>query len=756
MKVDSINKWREILTDADEVGDDSVQTVEVDGRKYCVTRHAGRFGVLDNECAHEGGPLGEGSIENGRLVCPWHLWDYDPVKGDEGVRAYPTKIEDGVLFADLSGGGIEETSGGLVWHKVLSSANDLPEGRVVSAWAGHKGVCVSHFEGRFAALDNKCPHQGGPLGEGSIEKGYLRCPWHGWDFHPTTGRSPEGFDDGIETFDVEVREDGVYVGVPAEAPHETTISDVVAETLVNWGMDTVFGMVGHSNLGLADALRRQEERGKLRFIGIRHEGAGAFAASAYGKLTGRPAACLAIAGPGATNMFTGLWDAKVDRSPILALTGQVATQVVGTGNFQEVDLVRAFQTVAEFNHRVHRDSRHAELASLAIKHAILKRDVSHLTFPDEIQKLPAGHESAQTPEGRITTIGISPPRESVDAAIGKIRESRRPVIIVGHGARFDMPAIIEFAESLNSPVLTTFKAKGQISDRHPLGCGVLGRSGTPVASWFMNEADLLIVFGASFSNHTGIAPKVPTIQVDLDPLALSKFHKIDVAVWGEISVTVGLFRDALAGGTTKVDQRPEVAERRAIWLEEKKKRLGDDFGRGVSSVAVFDALSRLAPEDAVVCVDVGNNAYSLGRYFECSRQNFLMSGYLGSIGFAFPAAMGAWAAVKGERPVLAVAGDGGFAQYLADLTTSVKYGMNIKAVILNNSQLGKISKEQRADELDVWATDLHNPSFARFAEDCGAFGLRVTERGRLDDALERVLGHDGTGLVEVMTDVNLI
>ncbi len=642
------------------------------------------------------------------------------------------------------------------WHKVLEKPEDLAEGRVVSVWAGHKGICLSHFEGRFAALDNKCPHQGGPLGEGSIEKGFLRCPWHGWDFHPTTGESPGDFGDRLDNFAVDVREDGVFVGVPEEAQQEATISDVIVETLVNWGLDTVFGMVGHSNLGLADALRRQAETGKIKFIGIRHEGAGAFAASAYGKLTGKPAACFSIAGPGATNMFTGLWDAKVDRSPILALTGQVATQVVGTGNFQEVDLIRAFESVAEFNQRVHATSRHAELATLAMKHAILKRDVSHLTFPDEIQKLPAKHESSQNPKGRIAPLKIAPPKVSLDAAVEKIAESKRPVIIVGHGARFDMTAITEFAEFLNAPVLTTFKGKGLISDSHPLGCGVLGRSGTPIASWFMNESDLLVVLGASFSNHTGIAPKIPTIQVDFDPLALGKFHPIDVPVWGEISVTVDLFRKELAGKIDTADQREEVAERWRIWREEKAKRLKEDFGKGVSSIAVFDVLSDLAAENAVMCVDVGNNAYSLGRYFEPKNQSFLMSGYLGSIGFAFPAAMGAWAATSGERPIIAVAGDGGFAQYLADFTTSIKYGMNIKLILINNSELGKISKEQRADELDVWATDLHNPNFAEYAENCGALGIQVNKKDDLRTAMENVLNYDGTALLEVIADVKLI
>jgi len=593
------------------------------------------------------------------------------------------------------------------------------------------------------------------LGEGSIENGILRCPWHGWDYHPCTGKAP-GFDDGVDPYPVEEREDGIYVGIEEDIPHEPTVSDIMAETMVNWGVDTVFGMVGHSNLGFADALRRQQEKGNLRYIGIRHEGAGAFAASAYGKLTGKPAACFSIAGPGATNMLTGLWDAKVDRAPILALTGQVATQVVGTGNFQEVDLVKAFQTVAEFNHRVQCDSRHTELMGLAIKHAILKRDVSHLTFPDEIQEIPAGDEEAQTPEGRISLPDYAPSGESLAKAVNLLRNSNRPVMIVGHGARFHMDAIVPFAERLRAPVLTTFKGKGLISDAHPLAAGVLGRSGTPVASWFMNESDLLIVVGASFSNHTGITPKKSTIQIDFDPLALSKFHKIDAPVLGEISVTLKLISDELKGKLNTLDQVPELETRRGIWHEEKEKRLREDRGKGVSSIAVFDQLSRLAPEDAVMCVDVGNNAYSLGRYFECRKQSFLMSGYLGSIGFAFPAAMGAWAATKGKRPVIAVAGDGGFAQYMAELTTSVKYGMNIKLILLNNNELGKISKEQRSGELEVFATDLVNPDFAEYARGCGALGIRVKEKKKLPEAMKEILGHEGTALLEVMTDVFLV
>jgi pyruvate oxidase len=639
------------------------------------------------------------------------------------------------------------------WHRVLAAA-ELPEGRVTTVAAGHKSVALVHYGGEFSALDNHCPHQGGPLGEGSIENGLLRCPWHGYDYCPLDGKSP-GFVDEAITYPLEIRDGEVYIGVQEE-PHVRTVTDVMAETMVNWGIEHVFGMVGHSNLGLADALRRQEQAGKLTYIGIRHEGAAAFAASAYGKLTGKPAACLTIAGPGATNLLTGLWDAKVDRAPILALTGQVDTQVLGPGAFQEVDLSGAFGSVAAWSQPVLRDSKHVELMNLACKNALLRRDVSHLIFPDEVQTLPAAEGiEAGGPEGRVAASEITPPEASIAAALKLLQKSKRPVMIVGHGARFHMPAVIALADQLGAPVITTFKAKGQIGDNNPLAAGVLGRSGTPVASWVMNEADLLLVLGASFSNHTGIYPGHPIIQVDFDQMQLGKFHPVEVPVWGEISVVVDRLRDALPSRLATDDQASQLAQRWAIWRAEKTSRAGDDRGAGVNSASVFAAMERQIPENAVIAVDVGNHAYSFGRYFECKRHSVLMSGYLGSIGFGYPAAMGAWAAAP-DRPTVAVTGDGGFAQYMAELTTAVKHGMGITHVLLNNGQLGKISKEQRAGEWEVWQTSLHNPDFSAYARNCGALGIRVTDRAELDTALAEAVAHDGPSMVEVITDPDLV
>ena len=310
------------------------------------------------------------------------------------------------------------------------------------------------------------------------------------------------------------------------------------------------------------------------------------------------------------------------------------------------------------------------------------------------------------------------------------------------------------AERLNAPVLTTFKAKGLIPDSHPLGAGVLGRSGTPVASWLMNKADLLIVVGASFANHTRIAPYKTILEIDDDPAAIGRFDAVSAGVVGDAALTLAALLDRL-GATQTEDQRPAVAARWAIWRAEKARRAADERGRGVSAAAVFDALSRHLPENAVVTVDVGNHAYSLGRYLGSKGQPVLMSGYLGSIGFGYPAALGAWAAAPG-RPVVAVTGDGGFGQYAAELTTAVKYGIPVKHVLLDNHSLGKIGKEQLAADFPVWHTSLHNPDWAAYAQLCGATGIRADGRDQLDHAMTRLFATDGPAMLHIEQDPELV
>ncbi len=643
----------------------------------------------------------------------------------------------------------------LKWIKVAEPGS-LPEERVKTVLAGKRQVCLTHHEGKIGALGNRCPHQGGPLGEGQIENGWVICPWHAYEYHPLTGEPPEGFEDRVESFPVEVRNDGIYV-VVVERPICKTVSDQMVAVMTDWGVEVVFGMVGHSNLRFADAMHQAENAGKLRYYGIRHEGAAAFATSAYAKLTGQPAACFTIAGPGATNLMTGLWDAHVDNVPLLALTGQVNTQIMGPGTFQEVDLHAALAPVTRWQQTVLNAENASDLMALAIKHALDEHGPTALILPDEVQQLPALDPAPETPRtGRVSKTEITPPVHELNRAVEMINHAKRPCLIVGRGALDFADQVRGLAEHLEAPVVTTFKAKGLIPDDHPLACGVLGRSGIPVASVMMGTADLLIVLGASFSVHTGIADYVPTIQVDHDRMTVGKFRPVDVPLWGDVGVTIQHFLNRTETVESHRDKvREEIARRWEHWREEKARRREDTSSKGLNSAVIFDVLSRLAPEDAILCVDVGNNTYSFGRYFECRKQTVLMSGYLGSIGFAFPAALGAWAAQTG-RKVIAVAGDGGFGQYTAEFNTAVKYGMDITLLLLNNSELGKITKEFQAGELEAWHTSLTNPNFAEYARLCGGEGQRVVTATKLESALRIGLQSKKPFIVECLSDPRLI
>jgi pyruvate oxidase len=438
----------------------------------------------------------------------------------------------------------------------------------------------------------------------------------------------------------------------------------------------------------------------------------------------------------------------------------VKSQVLGPGTFQEVPLASAFEAVTTWSQTVLRPTNATELMALACKHAIVERGVGHLIFPDEVQEWDGVAEPPVRPRtGRVAATDVAPPRAQFAEAVALLEGAQRPVIIVGNGARGHEAEVIAIAEHLDAPVITTFKAKGLVPDTHPLACGVLGRSGIPVASITMGRADALLVLGASFSDHTGIAPYIPTIQVDLDPMTLGKFHAVNVPLLGDITVTCQLLRDATMA-RRRPEQRDTIDKRWERWRTEKAKRRGQSRAGALHPASLFDALGDAMPEDAVIAVDVGNNTYAFGRYFETKRgQHVLMSGYLGSIGFGLPAAMGAWCALHAPnqdaspRRVVAICGDGGLGQYLAEVTTAVKYGMEIVIVVLDNGQLAKITKEQIGAQRAVWQTSLHNPDFAAYAELCGGRGFTVSTADALAPVLAEAFAvSGGPALVAVKTD----
>jgi thiamine pyrophosphate-dependent acetolactate synthase large subunit-like protein/nitrite reductase/ring-hydroxylating ferredoxin subunit len=641
-----------------------------------------------------------------------------------------------------------------MWYKVFSrlEAENYESHKITTqVIEGNKAIALVRDDDKFHAIDNSCAHQGGPLGEGFLKeingKNYIACPWHGYEYD-YNGEGPPGYDDCVNSFSTELREDGLYVELP-ELPDVTRISDQIVDVLICWGVKNIFGMIGHSNLAMGEALRKRKS--EIKFIGVRHEGAASFAASAYGKLTGEPGVCLTIAGPGATNLLTGLYDAKLDRSPVLALTGQIETQFLGPGAFQEVDLMGAFADVAVWQQIVLSSSNASELTALALKHAIIQRNVTQLSLPDEIQKQP-GKIKQVSREGRIASLNVQPDPLEYEKAKKILLKSEYPSIIVGHGGRNFRKEVQELSEKLECSVITTFKAKGAISDEHPYGCGVLGSSGTPVGSTEVRDSDVLLVLGSSFSEKTSIPTNKKIIQVDTDPLILGKREPVTIPLLADIGQTLIKLCSDIPKRKKNDERRNKIRKLKENWKKEKESRASTGKNKNTLHPAlIFSILSETLPNDAIITVDVGNNAYAFGRYFEVKRQEVILSGYLGSIGYAFPAALGAYMARK-DKKIIAIAGDGGFGQYIGEFLTAVHNKMPIILILLNNQQLGKISNEQLSENFPIFATKLTNPDFAKYAELCGGKGFSVNTEGDLEIAIAKALNIDKPSIIEVFSD----
>ncbi len=527
---------------------------------------------------------------------------------------------------------------------------------------------------------------------------------------------------------------------------ESTVSDVIIKQLAAWGVEWVFGLPGTSALGLVDALRRSE---RVRFIQVRHEEVAAFMASAYAKLTGRVGVCLTIAGPGATNLITGLYDAQMDRAPVLALTGQVKLQYVGPGSFQEIDQDALFHPVSVFNKTINAKEQTRELVTLALKHALTEGGVAHLAVPNDVQKQP-WEAQPQPWEGSFPALSIEPPEKALKQAAALINQAERPVIIAGWGAKQAKGDLLKLAKKILAPIATTFRAKGIISEASQLSLGVLGHTGTQPARQVVNHADLLIVFGSSFSEQTDIPREIPIVQVDLNPMKVAKSFPVKLGLWGDNRLVI----PKLIGLVEAKSQRKfmdEVKGLKADW-EEKLEREADPQAVPLRPQYIMKLLEDLAAPNAIISLDVGDNGFWFGRNFQMKdEQGLLMSGYLGSMGFGLPGGLVATLA-QPKRQVICLTGDGGFTQVMGDFLTAVKNKLDLTVVLLNNQELAMITVEQRAEGYPPFATELTNPDFAAYARNCGGEGWKVKRSEQLKGALQEALASPKPALVDIATE----
>jgi len=524
-----------------------------------------------------------------------------------------------------------------------------------------------------------------------------------------------------------------------------TVSDVMVEQMAEWGIQYVFGIPGTSSLGIIDAIRKNT---KLRYFQVRHEQTAAFMASTYGKLTGHLAACLTVAGPGATNLATGLYDAALDHSPVLALTGLVKRQLIGPGSFQEIDQHSFFEPICVFNKTVMSENQATTLTTLAIKHALVDRGVSHLSVPNDVQKLPCDAEILPM-QGRMPNTNISASDHLIKQAASTINDAKRPVIIAGFGASGQGDKLLSLARKISSPIVTTFRGKGEVDEENALYAGSHGTIGSTAAARLVRDSDLLIVIGSSFSDMTQI-PAKPTIQIDLDPMMIAKNYPVEVGLWGNSSeVLPRLTKTARARRRGAYLNR--VSKLKKEWVAMLAKE-ADSSLTPIRPQYIIKVLNDRIAGDAVISLDVGENGWWFGRNFWMKQtQKMVMSGYLASMGAGLPGAMAAQIAYPG-RQVICITGDGGFSMVMGDFLTAVKYKLPVKVFLLNNKQLGMIAQEQKVESYPNWQTDLYNCDFADYARSCGGAGIKVTDPKDLDSCVKKALSLKKPVVVDIDTD----
>ncbi|MCX6384523.1 MAG: thiamine pyrophosphate-binding protein [Actinobacteria bacterium] len=525
----------------------------------------------------------------------------------------------------------------------------------------------------------------------------------------------------------------------------TTVSDILIEQMVAWGVKYVFGLPGTSSLGVVDAIRKNT---KIKYIQVRHEQTAAFMASAHGKLTGNIAACLTIAGPGATNLATGLYDAKLDHSPVLALTGLVARKLIGPGSFQEIDQHSFFEPICVFNKVLMTEDQTTKLITLAIKHALIERGVSHISIPNDVQKLPYG-ATILPMEGRIPNTAISSSLYLVKKSASIIDKAKRPVIISGFGALESGDKLLELAEKITAPIVTTFRGKGVINESHELYVGSHGAIGSTSASNLVQKSDLLIVIGSSFSDMTQI-PEKRMIQIDINPMMIAKNYPVEVGLWGNCSELIPALTKEVKG-KKNVEYLIEIKKLKKEWLDLLNKE-ADLTKKPIRPQYIIKVLNEKISEDAVISLDVGENGWWFGRNFWMKKtQKMIMSGYLASMGTGLPGALAAQL-IYPEREVICITGDGGFSMVMEDFLTAVKYKLPVKIFLFNNGQLGMIMQEQKVEIYPNWQTDLYNCNFANYAEICGGIGIKVTDPKDLPSAVEKALSINKPVIVDIDTD----
>ena len=552
-------------------------------------------------------------------------------------------------------------------------------------------------------------------------------------------------------------------------------ADIIAEALLDWNVDIIFGLPGDGINGFMEALRTRQD--KIKFILVRHEESAAFMACAYAKYTGKLGACVATSGPGAIHLLNGLYDAKLDNTPVIAITGSTYSDLMGSSYQQDVNLLQLFSDVSVYNNIITAPEQAEMAVDIACRTAFAQRGVSHLTIPIDVQerKLEGKYSRHKVPGHTSDTFvaagGALPDRYLLEHAADVLNSGNKIVILVGQGALNAGQEVISVAERIGAPVVKALLGKAVIPDNHPYSIGGIGMLGTEPATDAMSEADTLLMIGTSFP-YIEYLPKpgqARGIQIDIKAEKIGLRYPVEVGLTGDskkvLSALLPLLRDRRTNGNSSNNyssshqqyQGEEEEEQQQFlrskqqsmkrWIEllDRQSSKQTDEKKAIKPQAIASAVSEQLQDNAIISVDSGTNTIWAARFLNIRKgMKFSVSGTLASMACGLPYAIAAQLAYP-ERQCVAFVGDGGFAMLMSEFATAVQYNLPIKVIILKNNTLGMIRWEQMAflgnPEFGVEFSPI---DFAKIAEACGGIGYTIKESDEIEPIMKKAMSDKTT------------
>ena len=536
-----------------------------------------------------------------------------------------------------------------------------------------------------------------------------------------------------------------------------TTADLLVDRLIDWGIDTVFGLPGDGINGVFEAMRKRQDR--IRFIQVRHEEAAAFAACGYMKYTGKMAACIATSGPGGIHLLNGLYDAKMDQQPVLAISGHAFHDLIGTNYQQDVDLAKLFTQVSVYSEHVNGPAHVVNVVDEAIRRALSRRGVSSIVIPKDTQERTTEEEirsKANVPQHSASIFAVScpvPPAADLMRAAEIINQGRKVAILVGQGALGVREELERLADTVAGPIIKALLGKAAVPDTSPYTTGGIGLLGTRPSQEALEECDTLIIVGSTFPyiEYYPRPGQARAVQIDIDSARIGLRYPVEVGLTGDSQHTLQALLPLLQRKNDRSFLTKAQDGMRDWWklMEER----GTRKDRPMKPQVVTYQLDKLLDPNAIICADSGTIATWAARYIKIrDGMLFSLSGNLATMACGLPYGIGAQVAYP-DRQVVSIVGDGGFTMLMGELATCVKYKLPVKIIIFKNNVLGQIMWEQIVFEGEPqFGVDLQPIDFVKVAEAFGATGFRLEKPKHARDVLEKALKHPGPVVVEAVVD----